>query len=209
MKAVLKLFLIFTLFASISYAKTDYPDVHGYLEATLHEGYAIFENEKLNLDQRKQKSAEVVRSNMHLDWMAKSSLGRHKKNLTKDKINEFVSVYKQFIIITYSEMAASYEGQKAKITGVRKLDDSMFIASTEIVKPGAAPFKVDYLVHKLGPNNFKTGDIITEGVSILNSQQSEFNSVITSRGIDALITDLKSRIKKSKLIQARYSKMRS
>jgi len=47
-------------------------------------------------------------------------------------------------------------------------------------KDSDSPVAVDYLVHKLTnakQNPYKVGDIITEGVSILNSQQTEFDNV--------------------------------
>jgi ABC-type transporter MlaC component len=57
--------------------------------------------------------------------------------------------------------------------------------------------KVDYLVHKLEntkKSTYKIDDIITEGVSILNSQKSEFNNIIINQGLDALIDDLRGKL---------------
>ena len=39
--------------------------------------------------------------------------------------------------------------------------------------------------------------MITEGVSILNSQQTEFDNVISNNGIDALISNLKEKLSKN------------
>ena len=65
---------------------------------------------------------------------------------------------------------------KAVIKKANKADDSMFIISMEILKSDSVSLvKVDYLVHKLEnvkQNPYKVGDIMTEGVRILNSQQS-------------------------------------
>lgn len=64
--------------------------------------------------------------------------------------------------------------------------------------------KIDYLIHKLEnetKNPYRIGDIITEGISVLNSQQSEFNGVISSREIDALITELKQKLEKPEEIK--------
>ena len=74
----------------------------------------------------------------------------------------------------------------------------MFIVNMEILRPsGQPPIKVDYLVHKINSNKedpYRIGDIITEGISILNSQQAEFHSVISSRGIESLIDELNNRM---------------
>ena len=54
-------------------------------------------------------------------------------------------------------------------------------------------------LEKTKQNPYKVADIITEGVSILNSQQSEFNNIISNQGIDALIDDLKGKVSKKSL----------
>ena len=60
----------------------------------------------------------------------------------------------------------------------------MFIVvNMEIVRTsGKQPVKIDYLINRLeiSTNNpYRIRDIVTEGISILNSQKSEFNSVIS------------------------------
>ncbi len=193
MKKILLTFLISVLaFFGVGLAHANESEVKSYLTKVLHEGYDIFDNKKTSLKQKTAQSANIVRKTMYFEWMAKAALGRHKKNLSAEKIQDFSRVYKDFIITTYSELSSAYNGQRASIKSVRKISNNMYIAKTEIYDGGSTT-KAEYLVHKTS-NSYKIGDIITEGISILNSQQSEFNSVISSKGIDALISDLKKRI---------------
>ena len=79
------------------------------------------------------------------------------------------------------------------------LDDSEYIVKTEVIQNGQPSIKVDYLVRDVGAGmgkkaNLKISDVITEGVSMINSQQAEFNSMISSGGVDALMTQLKTKI---------------
>jgi phospholipid transport system substrate-binding protein len=119
--------------------------------------------------------------------------------LPSEKVNEFISVYSKFVVKAYADLAKHYNGEKAVVKKIKQVDDVMFIVSMEIVKKDNEPIKVDYLVHKFGAKGdtpFKVADVITEGVSILNSQQAEFNSVIQSQGIDALIDSLNKKLSK-------------
>ena len=74
----------------------------------------------------------------------------------------------------------------------------MFIVNIAITSTERElPLKVDYLVRKYdqdGEIKYLIGDVITEGISMLNSQKAEFASVITSQGIDILISELKKRL---------------
>lgn len=199
----IKLLFLLTIFAiSSATATEDNRPLKAYVQKLLQEGYDMFHNPDLTAEDKKRGSAEIIRAHLYLDWMARHSLGRYRRTLPEAKIEEFVKIYSDFIVKAYSELANNYSGEKAVFTNIRAVDHDLFIVSTEILKPDSqGAVKVDYLVHKL-QNNKKTpylvGDIITEGISILNSQQTEFNSVISARGIDYLIEDLRKRTNRVK-----------
>jgi phospholipid transport system substrate-binding protein len=166
-----------------------------YMNSLISEGYKIVSDPSASSEQKFKRSSEMIKANLHLDWMAKYSLGRNKRALSPEKLKEFVDVYTKFVVNAYADLSRHYNGEKAVVKKVKIIDDKMFIVNMEIVKTdSASPIKVDYLIHQLDNGAYKVADIITEGVSILNSQQSEFNSVISSQGIDALIADLKEKV---------------
>ena len=169
-----------------------------YAEKIIDEGHVILNNKALSAEDRNKRFSHLIKTNLYLKWMAKYTLGRHRRTISKDKINEFIKIYSQFVVTVYADLADSYNGEKATVKNIKQIDDDMFIVNMEILRPGGQlPLKVDYLVHKLEDakkNPYRISDIITEGISILNSQQAEFNSVISTRGIDALVDDLKKRI---------------
>ena len=137
--------------------------------------------------------------------MAKYTLGRNRRTLSSEKITEFIKTYSKFVVKVYADLSSNYNGEKAVLKSVRQIDDDMFIVNMEITRPsGQQAIKIDYLVHKLENRTrdpYRISDIITEGISVLNSQQSEFNSVISSGGIDALIEDLERRMIKPEDIE--------
>lgn len=201
MRAIAKIFLSLIFFVSPACASSDTEDLRKYVENLINEGYELVHDKTLTESQRYQKTSKLIQEHLNLDWMAKYTLGRNRRIISDDKIAEFIRVYSKFVVKVYADLTNNYNGEKAVLKNIKKVDDDMFIVNTEIVRPsGQQPVKVDYLIHKVEgqPNDpYKIGDIITEGISILNSQQSEFNSVISSRGIDALIEELKKKIEKT------------
>lgn len=200
MRAVLSILLMLAIAVPSSYAGAtgNKADLKLYVERLLQEGYNIF-HESGSDREIKKKSAEFIRAHLYFDWMAKYSLGRYRKKTSEDKMNKFIEVYTNFIVKAYSDLTSNYNGEKAALRNIKEIDENLFMVSTEIIKIGGnSSIKIDYLVHKIDDKNnpYLVGDIITEGVSILNSQQSEFNSLLTNGGIDALITDLQKRIDK-------------
>ena len=199
MKIISFTIFVFLFCISSAYASSEVQELKSYVENLIDKGYEVFNDQKLSDTERTDKSRQLIRSHLHLDWMAKYTLGRHRRVIPKNKIAEFSKIYSKFVVTAYTDLSTSYNGEKAVLKRIRQINDDMFIVNMEILRPsGQLPIKVDYLVHKIENDTkdpYRIGDIITEGISILNSQQAEFNSVISSRGIDALITDLQSRAK--------------
>lgn len=199
MNVLFSLIISLFLFIAPSSAADDNDQLRAYVQNLINDGYKIFEDKSLSEEERFHVSSDLIEKNLYLDWMARYTLGRNRKTLAPEKINEFISVYSKFVVKAYADLSRHYNGEKAVIKKIKSIDKEMFIVSMEIVKRDNEPIKVDYLVHKFGGNGdkpFKVADVITEGVSILNSQQAEFNSVIQSQGIDALIDSLSKKLSK-------------
>ncbi len=184
--------------AQIEHTAKRINNITEYVGRLIDNGYNIFHDKTISETEKTAKITKLISSHLYLDWMAKYTLGRHRRTLSKEKINEFCKVYSQFVITSYTDLSVTYGGRKAILKKIRKIDDNMFIVNMEIARPnGQQSIKMDYLVHQISNNikdTYQIADIITEGISILNSQQAEFNSVISNQGIDALINDLRSRI---------------
>ncbi|GAB4168277.1 MAG: phospholipid-binding protein MlaC [Rickettsiaceae bacterium] len=198
MRTIRIIFLLIVASTAAVSAVAEATGLKSYVEELIQEGHNIFHDKSLSESERKKKTNDIIRSHLYLEWMAKYSLGRFRREIPKAKIDEFTKVYSDFVVKAYSDLATNYNGEKAILTNIKQLDDDLFIVNTEILKPGnQSPIKVDYLVHKVEgkvKDPYLVGDIITEGISLLNSQQGEFNSVLSTRGIDSLISDLKKRI---------------
>jgi phospholipid transport system substrate-binding protein len=198
MRALLQtIILIFLFTLSTTQASQDADDLKIYVEQLINKGYNIFNDSTLSDTEKNIKARELIGSHLHVDWMANYTLGRYRRNLPPETLKKFITVYSQFVIKAYADLSSSYSGEKAVLQSIRKIEDDMFIVNMEILRPSGQPsIKVDYLVHKINSdkkNPYRIGDIITEGISILNSQQAEFLSVISNRGIEALIDELHNR----------------
>ncbi|RTK92422.1 MAG: ABC transporter substrate-binding protein [Rickettsiales bacterium] len=205
MRAITSIFMTLILFISNTNAEpnaavnNDKADLKIYVENLIQQGYDVFHDSSLTEQDRRNKASELIQSHLYFDWMANYSLGRFRKKVEADKIKEFINTYTNFVVKAYTDLTLNYHGEKGVFKSIKKIDDNLFMVSTEIVKPDTgSSIKVDYLVHKVADAKtpYLVGDIITEGISILNSQQSEFNNILSKRGIDGLIADLENKIKK-------------
>ncbi len=174
-----------------------------YIQDLVDHGYNLLNDPALPNHKKRKEIRKLISDNLYLDWMARYSLGRHRRVLSEAEIEEFVAVYSKFVVKAYTDLFEYYNGHRAVIKNIQQIDEDSFIVQMEIVKVDSQlPIEVSYLIHRIviaGQNNqYKIADIITEGISILNSQQSEFNSVIINQGLDVLVKDLRAKIKAEK-----------
>lgn len=84
------------------------------------------------------------------------------------------------------DLVKNYHVQEPKDLKVESINEKEHVVSMFI-----GTVNVKYLIRGVG--SLKVYDIITEGVSLINSQQAEFMNILSSRGYDALISDLKAK----------------
>lgn len=199
MKKIISLLII--CFLSVpSYSNTvDATSVNKYVNRLVQDGLDILSNDKLSQAQKIQETKDMILTNLDVNWMAKFTLGNYRRTLTPEQINQFTKIYKEFVSKAYADLVKGYNGQKAKVILVTTRSDSEFMVDMLIINDnGQDNIKVSYLIRstKNGNNNdvLKVSDIVTEGVSLIRSQQSEFTNVISSRGFDSLLTELSKKL---------------
>ena len=112
-------------------------------------------------------------------------LGTHLKKTTKEQRNAFVTAFKSYLINAYGHILFEYDQQEVEI-----LDNKHFKGKKIISIPVTIRDKNDQVTNiafKLRKNS-KTGewkvfDVIAEGISMLNSKQSELNDLLRKEGI--------------------------
>ena len=74
---------------------------------------------------------------------------------------------------------------------MRPDDSGGNVVTMRIKRPQAEDVVVEYSIRQKEGDGLKVYDIIVEGVSMLTTQRSEFNSVVSQKGLDYLIAQLK------------------
>jgi phospholipid transport system substrate-binding protein len=175
----------------------DQEQLKSYVENLIQESHELLHNTSLSDKEMTQKASKLLRTNLYLNWMAKQSLGRNIKSISKEQLKDFTKAYSAFVIDSYSKLVKSYKGEKGKLVRVNKISNNLFMVDTEILSTNdGTRTQVKYLVHELSNKDttrFLIGDIITEGVSLLDSQRSEFNQILSNKGIDGLISEIKQK----------------
>ena len=188
------LFAALLIFSLVSVADDA---IGSYVDRLINSFFAITKDATLNEHDKITKASAVLEDNMDFKWMGSFVLGRYRRTMSPAEIDNFVAIYKGYLICTYAGAVKEYKGEKIDVKGVRPLEENEYVVKTAVsAGPNKEPMSIDYMVRQY-PNDkatvYKVFDIVTEGVSLISSQQSEFGSVIGSSGIAALEDHLKEK----------------
>ena len=164
-----------------------------------------FDRIKANQDEVKQ-NPEILRTIMeeelvpHIDYKfaAFMVLGKHFRSVPPEKMGEYITVFRQYLITTYAVAMGYYDNQTVLFEPESPFEGKKSVTVRAVVQDPTRPeIKIAFKVRKDSKTNeWKAYDMVAEGISMLNSKRSEFESILRQDGIDAVIALMKDKIGK-------------
>jgi phospholipid transport system substrate-binding protein len=153
---------------------------------------AIVGNKDLDNADRERRFHAVFVGSFDVPAIGRFVIGRYWRTATDAQKTEFLSLFEDMIVNTYSRRFTAYRGEQLAISGTRPDGESAMVTST-FAQPNGSPVKVDWRVIK-SEGHLKVVDVMVEGVSMSLTQQQEFGAVIQrSGGLDGLLTTMRER----------------
>jgi phospholipid transport system substrate-binding protein len=125
--------------------------------------------------------------------IAQLVLGRHWRSLDEAQRQEFVAVFREYILGGIARRLGGSGGvREVAVTGSRRArgDDSMVRTEVTLAN-GNPPARVDWRVRRQDDGSFKIIDVVAEGVSLVVTTRSEFDSAVARGGIDGLLDQMR------------------
>ena len=132
------------------------------------------------------------------NFSALKVLGKYYKKVPREKIPEYISVFRSYLITTYALAMAYYDGQDVEFQPAREVTDERTVTVRAVVKePGRPDINLAFKLRKNKKTNvWKAYDMVAEGISLLSSKQSEFQSILRQDGIQKVIDLMNTTISK-------------
>jgi len=136
----------------------------------------------------------------HIDYKfaAFMVLGKHFKSVPQEKMGEYITVFRQYLITSYAVAMGYYDNQTVQFEPESSFSDKKSVTVRAVVQDPKRPeIKIAFKVRKDSKTNeWKAYDMVAEGISMLNSKRSEFESILRQDGIDAVIALMRDKIGK-------------
>ena len=147
---------------------------------------------------KREKIITKIDNVLDANWIARFTLGKNYKTATDPQKTRFLELYRQFMINTYGPKFKNYNGRRFDVLSIEQ-QSSFYVAKCEFLPHDSdAPIKVDFRV-KDRDGKLSVLDFVAEGVSLIETQRSEFNSAISQNGMGKFLDDFAERVRKLKL----------
>ena len=142
-------------------------------------------------EQRLTGFRELFREDFDVPGLSRFVLGRFMRILTPSEQQEFLGLFENFVVLTYSAGLLEYAdgGGGLRVVSSRPEPDGV-IVSTEIIRaPGAwptngppiNPIRIDWGL-SAGDGIFKISDVIIDGLSVAANGRSQLGGVVERNG---------------------------
>ena len=143
--------------------------------------------------EREQSFRRLLVAHFDVQVIGKWALGRYWRVATPAEQQEYLALFEDFIVTSYASRFREYTNEQLEIADVVKSadEDGGLMVHSLIVRDQPKPIRVDWRIATAG--GYKIVDVVVEGVSMVQTQRSEFGSVILRNGgkVSGLITELK------------------
>jgi len=147
------------------------------------------------LDQKEKKVRQILSTNFDLNLIGRYVLGAAWRKASADQRSQYQTLFKEFVLRTYSRRFGGYSGQKFTVTGAKPIGKKDILVSTKISRPSGPPILAGWWVREKNGTH-KILDVVVAGVSMVVTQRSEFRAVIRKQGVGGLIETLRMQVTK-------------
>ena len=156
-------------------------------------------DQNLSKDLKISKLKIIALKTVDIKGIGFYSLGKYRKNISDQKKEEYLEIFTQYFLKTFSSRLAEYTDPRIRVDSQKKLSDKYTMVSSTLLATEDKPeVKIDWRVVTKDPDSPLIIDVVIEGVSLAKVQKEEFNSIIQSNDgdINSLFDNLKKFVEK-------------
>ncbi|MGD8325769.1 MAG: ABC transporter substrate-binding protein [Sphingomonadales bacterium] len=148
---------------------------------------------ELEGDAQRQRFRELLLEGVAIDYVAPLLLGRFYRTADEEQITEYRRIFPEYIISFYTDQLLKIGDEELRVIGTQPVGRSDVYVRTELLRPnGGDPIAADWRVKHTKEGLPKIIDLKVEGISIAETKRDEFASLISSRGFDGFLKEIRT-----------------
>ena len=184
-------FIIIIYFLSLNNIYSIEPDI--FVQSTVNRASKIL-SENLTKEEKINELKKIALETVDIQGIGFYTLGSARKSLNEDQKKEYVKLFQEYFLKSFSSRLAEYTNPEIDVFGKEILNKNYTIVNSTLKATNDRPeIKIDWRIYTKDINNPLIRDLIIEGLSLARTQKEEFSSILNSNDgdISALFKTLK------------------
>jgi len=194
---LIKFFLTLILFITFA-LKSFSLEPEKFVQSVVNEASDVLTKD-FTKEEKVKKLKSIAKKTVDIKGIGYYSLGSHRKNLSDEKKKEYLDIFEQYFLKSFSSRLAEYSDPKINVHSQKKINEKYTMVSSTLLATDEKPeVKIDWRIVTKNPDKPLIIDVVIEGVSLAKVQKEEFNSIMQNNDgdIDRLLSNLKDFINK-------------
>ena len=168
------------------------------IENVTKEGIEKIINSNQSQEEKDKTFRKLFTENLDLDFIGKYVLGRYWRIATPAQKKEFIDLYRELNVQTWSKRFDEFKGKTFIFEGSSPANNpNQIFVDTKVPMTEGAPATVKWRVKDTN-GKLKVIDIIVENVSLAQTARNEYTSFIAKspKKVEGLLENLRTKVKK-------------
>jgi len=162
------------------------------VSVTVADVIAILQDAALSSSERRERIERLAFEVFDFETMSKLVLARNWKKFDEAQRREFVEQFKLYLSRNYGSRLDRYQQTDVRIIGARIEPRDDVTVLSEVVGGGFDGIELNYRLRSR-KGEWKVIDVVIEGVSMLANFRSQFRDVMSKKGPDALLKQMRAK----------------
>lgn len=173
--------------------KTSPKNAANFIQTLGERTMALFAQTDVPMPEREVRIRGLMREVFAFETIGQFVLSRTWRTATPEQRTEYLTLFNEFLVRTYSRRLGGYGGYGFVIAQTKPLGKRDALVTTVIEQSSGPALKAGWRIRAFG-NDYKIVDVMVEGVSMAVTQRSEFGTIIRREGLDKLIEILRAKV---------------
>jgi phospholipid transport system substrate-binding protein len=120
---------------------------------------------------------QLFRHYFDVEACARFALGTYWRTATALQREEFVGLYEDYLVASYSTALRALGGASFEVLGSQSDGEGVIVSSRVEINGGGAPIRIDWRLNPIN-HGYKVTDVIVNGISTASTQHSDLISFI-------------------------------
>ena len=178
-------FIVLSLQISVSPATAAKSGASVFLQGIADEAVAVLSDQNISAESRQRAFRNLVKRGFDLPSVGRFVLGRYWRRANDAERAEFLRLFEDYIVVTYSRRLGSYSGEALQVTGERNLN-----ATNEDLRAVDASLAQNREVQELQEERAKNEERKLQAAGELEKAEGELSKIIAEDGFSLFTKEL-------------------